>query len=354
MTFYNIFKNIFRMSQPIQRTDQIRSEYAYNEFVEQQNGDYYFGQGIKLSDSFGIMSSLFISKDDRYMEAIEKFENASELYKIEKKWLQAAECFKKIACCFLEINKIQEASQAYINCSYCYEMIPNSKNHIIQYILIAVDLIKNCNKQCLCAKYYLEISKIYEKHKEYEMAITMLEYAIECYKCEGIYNISLMQKIAELCTKINKMSKGITIYENLAIGCLCSNLRKHLVKTFFLNSLLCILSQGQRYEAYNTMEKYKSLSNEFSESDECRFFTKIIELMYQLDLETQNSNIDQPDGDTPTPSNRAMDNVADHEYPQIFSQIVLEFREKIKFDYQKKYLLDKIIKYFFSESDSQL
>lgn len=367
MTFYRIFKNFLSI--------------GHHDIVEQQNGDYYFDQATKSLDSFGIVWSFSFSGNDRYLDAIEKFEIASECYKIEKKWLRAADCFKKIAQCFLQINKNLEASQAYINCSYCYEMIPNSKNHIVQYILIAVDLLKNLNKQCLCAKYYLEISKIYEKQQEYDMAITMLEHAIECYKSEGIYNISLMQKIAELNTKINKMSKSVSIYETLAINCLCSNLRKHLVKTFFLNSLLCLLSQKQRYEALTAMDKYKSLSNTFADSEECRFFTKIIELIYEMDFpshtpqrtkqilsiepetegftsdvsfETEKSNHedhnDHQDGVYDNMSKLSNENVTSLESSQIFWQIITEFKGKVKFDDQKNYLLDKIQKVFFSDS----
>lgn len=231
----------------------------------------FYNSGVKCLNRFW-----FLGKN-KYVESNSNFIKAAHLYKLEKNWSQAALSYQQSAECQIKLKNDYEASVSYINSAHCYRNIPNSHNMIIYNIECAVRLLEQQKKFCICAKYCIEIANIYEFIFNYENAIDYLQRAIHFYNSEGITNNLSKQKIAELYSHLGNYNKAITIFEELARDSLNSNVKRFMIKEYFMRALLILVCVDEKFEAMCALEKYKSMDVTFAESKECVFMTKLID-----------------------------------------------------------------------------
>ena len=87
----------------------------------------------KIKGSF--FSNLFNSQSSRQEEALDLFEKAGNMFKLEKNWEKAGECFEK--CGEIEEKLDSDPASHYLEASHCYSFV-NQKSKLIDLSIIRV------------------------------------------------------------------------------------------------------------------------------------------------------------------------------------------------------------------------
>jgi alpha-soluble NSF attachment protein len=238
--------------------------------IDKKNANDYYSEGQNFVKKFW-----FFGKN-KYEEANNSFIKAAYLYKLEKNWLQAAVCYQKSAECLLKLKNKYDAAVSYINSSHCYRNIDNSLYEVIFCIDSAMRLIETQKKYCVCAKYCIEISNIYEYMLNYEEAIEYMEMAIDFWKREGITDYSSQKKVAELYARRGMYNRAIVLFEELAKALPPDSPKRYMIKDYFFCALLLFFCTDNKHQAMSALEKYKSLDPNFCNTKECEFITKLL------------------------------------------------------------------------------
>ena len=95
-------------------------------------------------------------------------------------------------------------------------------------------------------------------------------------------------KVAELCgTKVNppELSKASDIYKEVGKQCLGSNLLRFSAKGYFLQSILCLLANGDEVETGKAIREYNICDYMFADSREGQFAVALLEAFSNHDAD---------------------------------------------------------------------
>jgi alpha-soluble NSF attachment protein len=74
----------------------------------------------------GCWEALCTSKEERQTQARENYERAANLFKLEKKWFEAGECYER--CASLDETLKGDASDALQEASHCFKQCDKKRN----------------------------------------------------------------------------------------------------------------------------------------------------------------------------------------------------------------------------------
>lgn len=239
-------------------------------------------QYIKKAESK--LKTWFSLTETKYEEAAELFEKAGNLYKINKDWDKAGDCFKRASDC-LVISSPLESVTFLINAATCYRK--TDIDQAILYYQQAHDISLQNGQFKNAAKYLKEIAEIHETSCEFEKAIDYYKQAGELYKSENEINTSkqCFLKCAHYLSRMGKYEEAITIYEDVANNSIDTTIQKYFVKEYLFKAGLCWLAQEDLVGAKRAVEKYQDLDCSFSSTYECKFIKKLIECIENYDVE---------------------------------------------------------------------
>lgn len=141
----------------------------------------------------GFFEKMFSSKESRLEEALDLYEKAATMFKLQKKWFEAGECYEKCSQIEEELGS-DNAAGHYHDASHCFNFVDKQR------------AAENLNK-CL---------KVYEKLGRFQMAGKTQKQMAEEFEADFSYEqaIQAYKRAAEYFSMENLNSKS---YEN---GCL--------------------------------------------------------------------------------------------------------------------------------------
>ena len=163
----------------------------------------------------GFFSKLFGSKEARLEEALDLYEKAATMFKLQKKWFEAGECYERCSQIEEELGS-DAAAGHYHDAAHCFNFIDKKKGN------------DNLNK-CL---------KVYERLGRFQMAGKTQKQMAEDFEADLKYDeaISAYKRAAEYFSMENLNSKS---YEQ---GCLLKQA-----------DLMCISDHKESFEECKTV-----------------------------------------------------------------------------------------------------
>ncbi len=147
----------------------------------------------------GFFSKLFNSKESRLEEALDLYEKAATMFKLQKKWYEAGECYEN--CSKIEEDLGSDAAAShYHDASHCFNFVDKKK---------AADNLNNCLKVYerlgrfqMAGKTQKQMAEEFESELKYEEAIAGFKRAAEYFSMENlnsrVYEQQCLLKQADL------------------------------------------------------------------------------------------------------------------------------------------------------------
>ncbi|KAH9290395.1 hypothetical protein KI387_034512, partial [Taxus chinensis] len=221
----------------------------------------------------------------KYDDAADLYEKAGNVYKIGKSWDKAGSAYVKLAGCHLKLQSKHEGASAYVDAANCYKKTNTSE--AVNCLSVAVNLFMEIGRLSMAAKHYKEIGEIYEAEEKLELALDYFERAAELYQGEEVTSTAnqCQLKVAQFAAQLEKYSKAVQIYEDVAQKSINNNLLKYSVKGYLLNAGLCLICNGDTVAINNSLEKYQELDPTFSGTRECKFLADLAAAIDEEDVE---------------------------------------------------------------------
>ena len=151
----------------------------------------------------GFLKSIFSSKESRLEEALELYEKAGNIFKLNKKWSEAGECFEK--CGNIEEKLKSDPASHYQDASHCYSFIDKKKSY--DALQKCLTIYKNQGRFQMAGKLEKQIAEDFESELKYDEAINSYRKASEYFSMESLNSKSYEQacslKVADLMCENN-------------------------------------------------------------------------------------------------------------------------------------------------------
>ena len=236
------------------------------------------------SENRGFLTANEIDSDNREKLIDEHLEAVAKA-RIENDWITAANHYS-------ELGKLENLPTHYAEAGDCFKRMKDDVENLhkaIDSYRLAAEFYAEFKQYGMVARYYNEIAEIYEniKNKSAENAKFNSDI-LEAYKKAKYYfeldnkpvnGNKCAIKIAEYEVLNGNYTLAAEILESVGIFNLDSALGKFTVKTYFLNSLLCLLSSDNNQ---NTREKIRELSQkcpEFADTREYLFISELTQIV---------------------------------------------------------------------------
>ena len=180
---------------------------------------------------------------NKYEEALEKYEQATNIYKLIKKWDYAADIYVLMA--EINLHKLKFAHDAacnYSNAAYMYKK--NNINKAIHIMNLAIDINIDSGNFSLAAKQEKIVAEMYEENTDNKKAMYHYSLAADYYEIEhstGNANRMKLKKAYYLAT-LKQYKQAITIYKKVAIDSVNNILIRFSVKDYLFRAMLCHLA----------------------------------------------------------------------------------------------------------------
>ncbi|KAL9653001.1 hypothetical protein ABK040_015516 [Willaertia magna] len=245
--------------------------------------------------------SRLIYLGDRYGDALDLFQKATNLFKLTQHYEDAIKSLEKTIIC-LENEKNQlEIANVYLEISNCYKMTNDSQfnQQIIANTTKAVQILCEEGRFSRAAKEETELSKFLEESEELEEACKHYEKAIQYSESSQLKTTALecLGKLAEIQGTLEKYKEAIDSFEKAAQIVVSDNLGKWKTREYLMKAFICFLMWQLKtnlennvdmldgdnltgFTAFDEMEEklkeYKELDMFFVDSLECQLMEQMI------------------------------------------------------------------------------
>ena len=243
------------------------------------------------------LCSLCISKQVRFLEAIELFKSAGDKYRLCNQWQKAGICYEN--CSIIKLKLKQKPMNFYKQAYYCFSKIDIGND--------SKRVFEKMNHYLEKEKAFFQIGKNYENlaiekqnKKKYEEAITNYLKALEYYEKERnqeSLKTNIKIKLSELMMlndHPNAPNSVPEMLESIAINYLKKPITKMHAKDYFGKAILCNIyfkdnpSEGDIY-----IDKYKKIDKTFDDSNVCKLCHEVINSLNNKDYKKLNDCIQQ-------------------------------------------------------------
>jgi len=94
-----------------------------------------------------------------------------------------------------------------------------------------------------------------------------------------------LEKVALISGQLERYAEAVSIFKQLGVSSMESNLLKFNAKKYFQQAALCHLARKDAVGARADMEEFKTIDYTFGDSREAQFVEKLIEACSQYDVE---------------------------------------------------------------------
>lgn len=134
----------------------------------------------------GFFGRLFSSKESRLEECLDLYEKAAGIYKLNKKWEEAAKLYEK--CAQIQLDIKGEPTQYYIDAAHCYSFVDSLK--LIENLKRAVSSYVNQGRFQLAGRIQKKVSEKLEEDLNYDGAAEAYKKAGDYFAMESMHSKS--------------------------------------------------------------------------------------------------------------------------------------------------------------------
>lgn len=248
----------------------------------------------KLYSAGGFFGSFF-GNSSKNEEAVELYVKAGNNFKMAKKWAAAAEAFCKASKQHLRLDSKHEAASNYVEAGNCYRKADASE--AIACLMKAIEIYTDMGRFSIAAKHHVTIAEIYENDcVDVKQAISHYEQAADYYKGEesvSSANKNLL-KVAQFAAQLEDYDKAISIYEEIGMASMESQLLRYGAKEHFFRATLCRMCVDVQ-DAATSLNKYCQLFPAFAESRECKLVQNLLTNCEEDDVDALTETLKQYD-----------------------------------------------------------
>lgn len=236
----------------------------------------------KLNKTSGLFSSIFGgSSTTKYEEASDLFTQAANLFKLQRRSVEAGDAFEKAVECQLKAESPDEAANTLVEAFKAYKL--ESPGNAATCLERAINMFVQRGQFRRSANFKTDLGELYENElQDIKLAIKSYEDASEWYKGDSATALSnkCALKAADLyCDdSIKEYTKAATTYERVAKESLSNSLAKWSLKEYFLKAILCRLADNNDYASANAiLQRFLQWDPSFETTKEYALSSKLIE-----------------------------------------------------------------------------
>lgn len=230
----------------------------------------------RLGSTSNFFSRIMGRSSDSKEEAIELYNRAGNMLKMEKEWDEAGGIFKKVGSLYQELDiGRSQSSEAFLNAAKCYMKV--NPQEAVNCLMKTIEVYTDLGKFSIAAKYHVMVAEIYENEQDIPKTIEHYSRAADYYQCEeSSANASrCLLNVARYAAMLEQYQKAIEIYESVGQSSVDNKLLKYGAKDHFLRAGLCHLC----VDLINTqiaIKKYEEICPQFADSRECKLLKDIM------------------------------------------------------------------------------
>lgn len=229
-----------------------------------------------------MFSSIFGgSSTTKYEEASDLFTQAANLFKLQRRSVEAGDAFEKAAECQSKAESPDEAANTLVEAFKAYKL--ESPGNAATCLEKAINMFVQRGQFRRSANFKTDLGELYENElQDIKLAIKSYEDASEWYKGDSATALSnkCALKAADLyCDdSIKEYTKAATTYERVAKESLSNSLAKWSLKEYFLKAILCRLADNNDYASANAiLQRFLQWDPSFETTKEYTLSNKLIE-----------------------------------------------------------------------------
>jgi len=228
----------------------------------------------------------FTSSSTKYEEAGDLYQQAANLFKIDKLFKESGEAFTKEAECREKAGEKDEAANAHWNAAKAYKQ--GYPDKAVTALSATISLLTQLGRFRQAADREKEIGQIYlQESHDLSRASESFIRAAEWYDQEDARATanSCKKDAADLLAELDRFTEAIKLYDEVADYSLGSALTKYSVKEYWLRSGLCALATQDPVSARRNYDRYSQRDITFPSTREAKFILALIEAVEAGDQE---------------------------------------------------------------------
>lgn len=232
-----------------------------------------YKQGVQVQKRWWSLGS------EKYEKAVQCFEAAANLYRLDNKLDLAGEATEQAALMYLKLDSKYEAATALVKAAILYRKVnPTATIKLYQH---AIEIYSELGKFPMVARNQLQLAEMYEELLDYAAAIHLYENAAECFDIDtnAVSARKCLTKVAELSATLERYDRAIEIYQGLAQQQLTHTATKWNVSTTFFRTGLCYLANQDLIGLKRSLEVWKEMSPGFDRKREAIFLQNILTII---------------------------------------------------------------------------
>lgn len=237
-----------------------------------------------VSGLFGRVMSAFASGTN-IEDALELYNRAGNMLKMEKEWSEAGKLFVKIADLSLEHGSKHEGATKYTEAANCFKKC--NPTEAVNCLIKAINIYTDMGRFAHAAKHHIMVAEIYQgQDGDVSKVVEHYSKAAEYYKCEESNTSanSCLLNVARYAAQLEQYDKSIQIYESIGQSSLDNNLLKYGAKEHFLRAGLCHLCVDL-LNAQIAIKRYEDMNPAFADSREGKLLKDLSEKIEARDVD---------------------------------------------------------------------
>lgn len=237
----------------------------------------------KLSSGKGFFGSLF-GNSGKADDAVECYQRAANLYKMDKNWNGAGQAFVSAANLHAKGGSRHDAASNYVDAANCFKK--NDVDQAVDALIRAIDIYTDMGRFTMAAKHHQTIAEMYESNVALEKAVQHYEKAADYYRGEESNSAAnkCLLKVAQYAAQLENYEKAINIYKEAAASALQSSLLKYSAREYMFRAALCHLAVDV-LNAQHALTSYVEMYPAFQDSREYKLLQTLIEHMEEQNVD---------------------------------------------------------------------
>jgi alpha-soluble NSF attachment protein len=230
------------------------------------------------------LSYLFESQH-KYEDAGETFEQAGNLFKLNKHWNEAAHAYNLSAQSFFKSDDKYRAADQFRNAANCGKKV--SQADFVTYAQQSVDLFSELGKFSEAARVQQEIAETYDDSEDCELTLQVYQKAADLFNAanySGKENDCLI-KMTYLYIRLENYDRAIELLDSIATRKLECNLLKWSVYEQYVLGVLCQCAKKDLVAARRSLDMYTEQCVGFASQQEHIFLSKLLDALENYNVE---------------------------------------------------------------------
>jgi len=240
----------------------------------------------KADKKFNSSVGWFSSSTTKYEEAGDLYQEAANLFKLDKFFKESGDAFMREADCREKGGEKDEAANALWNAAKSYKQGYPEK--ATQALSATISLLTSLGRFRQAADREKEIGQIYlQESQDLSRASESFIRAGDWYEQEDAKATAnaCFKDAADLLAELDRYQEAIQLYDKVANYSLSSALTKYSVKEYWLKSGLCSLAAQDPVTARRNLNRYSTQDVTFLATREAKFLDALIKAVEDGDQE---------------------------------------------------------------------